>query len=193
MKTYLDCISDLIFVETELEQADVILVPGGSHRELMEEAARLYHAGLAPIIVPSGGLNHRLGAGITEGHFLKEVGVALGVPEDRIWSDEQARHTFDNARLSWDLLQARGTKVEKAILCCKGFHARRALLTYAYTFPPGIKFMVSPVRDRNCITKENWFLDPKRTKTVMGEVQKIGQYFADKVDVLVQLQEGGSP
>jgi uncharacterized SAM-binding protein YcdF (DUF218 family) len=49
-----DCISDLVFVKTEIQAADIILVPGGSHSELMEKASELYKQGLAPLILPSG-------------------------------------------------------------------------------------------------------------------------------------------
>lgn len=191
MQTAVDCISDFIFVHTELRAADVILVPGGSYRELMEEAARLYHARMAPLILPSGGLNSRLPREMTEGSFLKEVGVSLGVPERAIIVEEQAQHTFDNARLSKDLLLEKGITIERAILVCKGFHSRRALLTYQYTFPGEVEFMVSPVRSGHCITRENWHLDLRSTQIVMGELQKIGQYFSDKVDVLAQLPGAG--
>lgn len=51
MENPFDCITDFIFVETEMENADVILVPGGSHPQLMEKAAELYHKGYAPEVI----------------------------------------------------------------------------------------------------------------------------------------------
>lgn len=42
-----DCISELVFVKTETKIADIILIPGGSHPQLMEKAAELYKHGLA--------------------------------------------------------------------------------------------------------------------------------------------------
>ena len=39
-----DCITELVFVETELEKSDVIFIPGGSHPQLVEKAADLYQA-----------------------------------------------------------------------------------------------------------------------------------------------------
>jgi len=50
-----DQITNFIFLETELNHADLILIPGGSHPQLMERAAELFHEGLAPLILPSGG------------------------------------------------------------------------------------------------------------------------------------------
>ncbi len=50
-----DCITEFMFFETEMQPADLIMIPGGSHPQLMERAAALYHQGLAPLILPSGG------------------------------------------------------------------------------------------------------------------------------------------
>jgi hypothetical protein len=55
-----DCILDLVFVETAVEESDVILVPGRSHPQLMEKVAELYHNNLAQYILPSGGFNQKL-------------------------------------------------------------------------------------------------------------------------------------
>jgi len=63
-----ECISDFIFFETELGKADVILIPGASQPQLMERAAMLYHQGIAPFILPSGGANPHLET--TEWEFL---------------------------------------------------------------------------------------------------------------------------
>lgn len=51
-------------------------------------------------------------------------------------------------------------------------------MTYQTVFPRGIEFLVAPVPDKGEITKENWFLDEEKIKKVMGEVEKIGKYFA---------------
>lgn len=50
MTSPFDCITDFIFVETEITSADVIVVPGANHPQLMEKAASLYKKGLAPCI-----------------------------------------------------------------------------------------------------------------------------------------------
>ena len=55
-----DCISNLVFVKTEIQPADIILVPGGSHPHIMVKAAELYNQGLAPFILPSGKFNPKI-------------------------------------------------------------------------------------------------------------------------------------
>lgn len=98
-----DCISDFMFFETELEQSDVILIPGASHPQLMERAATLYHNGIAQFILPSGGTTPHVES--TEWEFLKNVGVALGVPSESLLKEDKATNTFENARFSMEVLQ----------------------------------------------------------------------------------------
>lgn len=112
----IDSITRFIFVKTEIERSDVILVPGGSHPQLMEEAVRLYQRGLAPYILPSGGRNSNIPAYASEWSFLKGIGVSLGVPEKAILKEDQAQNTFDNAALSLKVLVNSGISVNKAIL-----------------------------------------------------------------------------
>jgi uncharacterized SAM-binding protein YcdF (DUF218 family) len=170
-----DCITEFIFAETMLEPADVILVPGGSHPQLMEKAAALYYLKMAPYILPSGGANPHLKT--TEWEFLRDVGLSLGIPEAAILKEDQAQNTFDNARNSWRVLQNEGIPVKKAILACKAAHARRALLTYQTVFPQGTLFHLAPVTDNTGITRDNWFLEEEKIKRVLIEVEKIGKYF----------------
>ena len=93
-------ITEFIFLETPISSADIILIPGSHRPQLMERAAELYHHGLAPIILPSGGANPHLPS-LTEWAYLKQVGISLGVPETAFLKEDEARHTFENAGLSW--------------------------------------------------------------------------------------------
>src|SRR5512144_2595848 len=95
-----DCISELVFVETDLERSDVIFIPGGSHPQLMEKAAGLYHQGLSPYILPSGGYNPSLTNYKSEWSFLRATGLEFNVPEYAILKEDQAGNTFENADFS---------------------------------------------------------------------------------------------
>ena len=177
-----DCITDLVFVETELEKSDVIFIPGGSHPQLVEKAAGLFHQGLAPYILPSGGYNPSLTNYKSEWSFLKTTALQYNIPESAILKEDQAGNTFENADFSRGLLLDKGIPVRKAILVCKAYHSRRALLTYQKVFPD-VSFCVAPVADYRGITKENWFLNRSHIHIVMGEVAKIGVYFEDQIAV----------
>ncbi len=180
MKYPFDCITELVFVETELEKSDVIFIPGGSHPQLVEKAADLYHQGLAQYILPSGGYNLKLTSYKSEWAFFKETALQYNVPESAILKEDQAGNTFENADFSRSTLIDRGIEVKKAILVCKAYLSRRALLTYQQVFPD-VTFFVAPVYDYRGISKDSWFLNRGHIHIVMGEVAKIGVYFEDQV------------
>jgi uncharacterized SAM-binding protein YcdF (DUF218 family) len=173
-----DCITEFMFFETKIETADVILIPGGSHPQLMESAAELYHLGLAPYILPSGGSTPNVET--TEWEFLHNIGIELGIPETAILREDQATNTFENSKLSKHVLHQKGIDPAKAILVCKSVHARRALLTYQTVFNE-TTFYVKPVTDKSGITKDNWYLDDMKIAPVMKELTKVGQYFAHHI------------
>lgn len=150
-----NCITDFIFVETEIHPADIILVPGGSHPQQMERAAELFHKGMAPYILPSGGYNSKINE--TEWSFFRRIAIDLSVPEEAILKEDQAKNTFDNARNSWEVIRSMNIDVKKVIMVCKAQHSRRALMTYQTVFPSEIQYMVSTVVDKRGISKENWF------------------------------------
>lgn len=108
---------------------------------------------------------------------ISKNGIKLGVPEDVILKENKARHTFENAQLSWEVLKKNNIDVKKVILVCKSYHSRRALLTYQQAFPLSVEFYPSTVTDSRGVTKDNWFLNPESTSLIMGEVVKIGKYF----------------
>lgn len=176
-----DCISNFIFVETDIKKADVVLIPGGSHPQLMERAVELYNKGFAPYILPSGGVNKNLPDYDSEWDYLKTIGIQSGISERVIIKEDKAQNTFENAEFSWNALQTLDIPITNVILVCKAFHSRRALLTYQSIFPQYIKFFVSPVIDKRGISKENWFLNNESIKIVMNETCKIGNYFKDKI------------
>jgi uncharacterized SAM-binding protein YcdF (DUF218 family) len=172
-----DCITEFIFVETEVSPADVILVPGANHPPLMEKAASLYKQGMAPYILPSGGYKPHVGT--TEWEYLRNIGIENGVPEEAILIEDKAQNTLENAHFSLDVLYRNGIYPNKVIMVCKAAHSRRALLCYQSEFPEDCEIFVSPCIDRYGVTKENWFLTEEGISRTMTELKKIGTYFGD--------------
>ncbi|WP_088034584.1 YdcF family protein [Evansella clarkii] len=177
MSNPFDCITEFIFVETEISPADVILIPGSNHPQLMEKAAALYKQGMAPYILPSGGYKSHVGS--SESEYLRNIGIKSGVPEEAILKEDKAQHTLENARFSIKALQSKGITPKKVILVCKAGHSRRALLCYQAEFPNECEILVSPCIDRYGITKENWFLSEVGIRRTLSEVKKIGTYFEE--------------
>lgn len=180
------CISDFIFVNTQIRPADIILVPGGTSQKPMEEAARLYHQGLAPCILPSGRYNPDIPGFQSEWEYLRHTALSMGVPDKAILKEDEAANTFENAKFSLKLLQQKNIEVSRAILVCKAFHSRRALLTYQTIFPGNVDFDVASVVDESGISKDNWHLEERKIRVVMMEVVKIGRYFETEIEKLTK-------
>lgn len=87
-------------------------------------AARLFHAGKAPLVLLSGGSNLE-GQTISEARVMTALLQDLGVPAQAITMEETSRNTPQNAAVSAGLLKARG--IEHILLVTSALHMPRAL------------------------------------------------------------------
>lgn len=188
-QAFLDQITEFVFAEHKLEQADIIFIPGSGHPQLAEEAARLYHQGWAPWILPSGRYSITTGkfSGVldkqecyqgsyeTEWDFLSQVLQEKGVPGTAILKEDRATYTYENAIYSRQVTDGMGLEIKKAILCSKPYHARRCLLYYQLLYPD-TRFMVYPIKDSK-IQRDNWSLTEEGTRLVFGELERMGTQF----------------
>ncbi|MEE4304976.1 MAG: YdcF family protein [Wenzhouxiangella sp.] len=90
-------------------------------------AARLFHAGKAPLIVLSGGRMPHLTDGPTEAQAGRGFLTDLGVPESAIALDNRALTTYENARNIAAIVDERG--LESLLVVTSASHMRRSLDT----------------------------------------------------------------
>lgn len=180
---------DYIFQEDTIEKADIIFVPGNGYPQMAEQAAKLYHEGYAPYILPSGRYSILVGHFIgvqakqdvyngdyeTEWEFLKDVLMKNGVPESAILKEDQSTFTYENAILSKKVTDGLGMDIKKAIMCCKNYHARRACMYYELLYPE-TKFMVVPACVDG-IKRDNWRETEEGDDAVTGEITRIIKQF----------------
>lgn len=178
----LNCISEFVFLENHIEKSDAIIIPGSDEVQLIEKAVMLYNAQFAPYIYISGGKNEKLPDYPSEADFMRDFATQHGVPNDRIICENKAKNTFENARYIWDIIESQKMNFKNVILITKAYHSRRALLTFQRYFSSNINFYVVTVPGKNDITSSNWFLEKQKVVIVMGEVEKIGKYFATEVE-----------
>lgn len=187
---FLQRLETFIFVENEPEKADIIFVPGNGYPQMAEQAAALYKRGVAPHILPSGKYSITLGkfSGVqaksdkyheeyqTEWDFLKDVLVKNGVNENDILKEDRATFTWENAKYSRMVTDRNGICVKKAIICCKTYHARRALMYYQKAYPE-TELLVCP-SDADGINRRNWKNTEEGIQVVTGEVTRIISQFS---------------
>lgn len=196
----LEDITEFIFVEDDISKigkADIIFIPGSSKYQLPELAAKLYKQGLSKLVLPAGKYSSKNNAFTiknvegtdyegfykTEWEFCKEVLIKNGVPCEAILKEEESTHTYENALFSRKVIEEKQLEVNKAILVCQAFHARRVLMTYSVVFPD-IEFYVCPVTTQG-ISRDNWFENEYGIKRVFGEVEKCGKYFSSYIKELL--------
>lgn len=189
MKNFYDNITDFIFVDNKPALSDLIFIPGGSYGEIALHAAELYRRGYAGRIMVSGKYSVLKGkfAGVdspveycgmdfqTESKFLSRVLQDAGVVEESIYMEEEATFTYENAIYCKKLTEKLGLQVNKAIISCQAYHARRCLMYYQLLFPE-TEFYVCPVQTRG-INRNNWYLEEKKIDLVLEEVERCDGQF----------------
>lgn len=175
---YIQAVTSFIFVEDQPEKCDVIFVPGSSHLAHIEKAAAMYREGYAPLVLPSGkyGLGREGfsgdGAFMTEWAWMRSVLMARGVPDSAILREERATYTLENAMYSREVTDALGMEVKRGMLCCRSFHARRALLYYQAAYPNTIWY-VCPGEERG-LSRSDWYKTAAGRTRILSEVRKLG-------------------
>ena len=104
--------------------------PSPEQRERVLEAVREYRAGVAPVLIMTGGAAHNA---TVEAHSMKLYAIAQGVPEPAILEEDQAQDTIQNIYFSAAILKAHGWHSAEVI--SEPYHLpRTALILAHYTF-----------------------------------------------------------
>lgn len=187
--SFLNNITNFIFIDDTPQNADIIFVPGSGFSEAPERAASLWKEGYSKYILPSGrysitngkfngpitGMNKYTKSYNTEWEFMKDILVQGGVDETYILKEDQATYTYENAINSRKITDSLGIKVNKAIISCQAFHARRSLMYYQVLYPDTQFFVCStPTLG---ISRDNWYQTEDGINRILGEVERCGTQF----------------
>lgn len=93
-------------------------------------AARLFHAGKAPLVVASGGGDPEV-TPVSEAEALRGLLVDLGVPHSALLLETRSRNTRENAEFTAALLKQR--EVRRILLVTSALHMRRAVAEFHRT------------------------------------------------------------
>ena len=115
--------------------ADAIICFGSRDLHVPITAAELFHRGVAPVIVCTGGVE--LVNGRTEADVFASELLGRGVPSGRIVTECESTHTGDNVTFGMRALQESVTarRVRSVIAVTWPFVARRCLATFALRHP----------------------------------------------------------
>ncbi len=122
-------------------------VSGGGDRVIY--GAHLYHQGVAPYLLVSGGQVPWVGERAISAENMTELLLMLGVPENDIWQEAESRNTYENALYTYELLQEKG--IDHIVLVTSAFHMPRSVMLFEQQ-----GFDVIPAPTDYSITEEGW-------------------------------------
>lgn len=164
-------------VHHTLTPADLVFVLGSNDPRVATYAASLYHKGLAPRLVFSGGVGRFTGEwSTTEADHFAQVAQQAGVPEHAILIENQATNTGENIKFTRTLLTQHSIANPARIIALqKPYMERRTLATLQAQWR-GPEFMVSSPS----FTFED-YLTPVLThdlvvNAIVGDFQRIVEY-----------------
>ncbi len=160
--------------------ADAILTLGSFDPQAAVHAASLWRAGLAPVVIMSGGIAHRGGLLDTgwdrpEAEVFADVAVREGVPREKILIEDRAQNTGDNFILGKAVAARAGLHLEKLLVVAKPYMTRRGFATGRKVWPEVELYMqCEPIDMDAYFAREP---DPERTLLAMiGDLHRIVVY-----------------
>ena len=126
--------------------ADAILVLGSFDPHAAKHASTLWRAGLAPIVIMSGGIAHEDDLASTgwdrcEAEVFADVAISEGVPRSAIWTECEAKNTSENFSKTRKLAEDRKINIARLIVVAKPYMTRRAFATARKVWPEIDVFM----------------------------------------------------
>jgi hypothetical protein len=121
----------------ELRPTDVGIGLGSHDLGVATYAAELYHSGMFPLIVFTGANAPTTVERFPRGEAVhyREHALELGVPDDAILIETEARNTGDNITLTRQLLADKGIAINSATLISRPYQQRRAYATCKKLWP----------------------------------------------------------
>jgi uncharacterized SAM-binding protein YcdF (DUF218 family) len=157
------------FQQRPLHTADLIMVFGAhvqANGQLnrclaarVQRAAQLYHAGYAPYLLMSGGINPE--DGLSEADTMQRLAIQAGVPASRILRERASHNTYENLKLSQPLLQQ--VHAKQIIMVSDWFHLPR-INQMAQAQGYAQRQMVAAYADNPC-----WYNPQLRVRAVSRE------------------------
>lgn len=164
-------------LDHDLAPADVIWALGSHDLRVADRVAELWHAGMAPMVVMSGGLGN-----FTEGVFQKpeadlfaERAIELGVPKDVILIENLSTNTGENVSLTQRVLDQFDVVSETAIAVQKPYMERRTYATIRAQWPELNVKVTSPQLDFEAYCNAEIPSDDV-ISIMVGDLQRIIEY-----------------
>jgi uncharacterized SAM-binding protein YcdF (DUF218 family) len=133
-----------LYVEKPTSSSDLIIVLSGNAPNRVDHATQLYHQGVAPKILISGGPFYDT----NEAQIMRDYAVKRGIKKQDIYLETQSKSTVDNAVHSLEIIATLNTKrispIKKIIVVTSGFHSYRSYQVFRSIFPESYQLYSMP-------------------------------------------------
>lgn len=128
---------DYLRLGQEVRTAQCVLVFGGHDLGVAHRAAELYRAGVAPLVLVSGGATKVASENgfATEADAIIDILREYGVPEDSILAERLAANTSENFWFSAEVLRDHGLVFDRFLIVQKPYCERRTMATARRRWP----------------------------------------------------------
>lgn len=128
---------DYLRLGQEVRTAQCVLVFGGHDLGVAHRAAELYRAGVAPLVLVSGGATNVASENgfATEADAIVDILREYGVPEDSILAERLAANTSENFWFSAEVLRDHGLVFDRFLIVQKPYCERRTMATARRRWP----------------------------------------------------------
>ncbi len=177
----LQTIWDYLCLKQEPETADCIVGFGNFNTDIARRAAQLYHQGLAPKILFTGGLGRNTEGLLPEPEAVRFARVALdcGVPESDILIEDKSANTKENIEFTRQLLQECGIPTNHILGVHQPFMERRIVAAMGVYWPELSFSVTSPqvtIPEYLRRAKEQGISENASVSVIVGDFQRMDLY-----------------
>lgn len=153
-------------------------------------AAARYHAGAAPLVIATGGVNRH--NGIIEGREFARQLTQAGVPDSVIRVEDQSKDTWQNVELSLPHLREALAMGLRLAVVSKWYHLRTVycLATQLPQAAPFYAISWEPLYAGTPVTRTSWPEIPDGRRRVIRESQEVPRRVSEGTYRAVQKADG---
>lgn len=136
-QTAIHILWDYLCLHQTPKKSDCIIGFGCYNEDVARRTAQLYHQGLAPLILFTGGLGRNTSSMWTESEASRfaRIAMAEGVPEKDILTEEKSTNSAENLIFSRRILAERGLTHPRIIGVQKPYMERRLFAAFPVYWP----------------------------------------------------------
>ena len=177
----LQVIWDYLCLHQEPRKADCIVGFGNFNTDIARRAAELYHQGLAPKILFTGGLGRNTEGMLPEPEAVRFAKVAMecGVPAEDILMEDRSANTKENIEFTRQLLKNAGIPTNHILGVHQPFMERRIVAAMGVYWPELSFSVTSPqvtIPEYLARAKEQGISENASVSVIVGDFQRIELY-----------------